>query len=94
MSESDPDRPVILEKYRDITEAMVDKTTLESAGIPCYLFDDNLVRLDWFISNAIGGVKVVVRASDLEEARSLLAQAKAQAEATPEGEPDEETPRE
>src|SRR5262249_19661618 len=58
--EQDSGRPVVLRSYRDITEAMVDRTTLESAGIKCLLYDDNLIRLDWFVSNAVGGVKLVV----------------------------------
>ncbi len=68
-------KPVVLRLYRDITAAMVDRTTLESAGIDCFLFDDNPVRLDWFISNAIGGVKLVVPEEDVEEAGKILTQA-------------------
>jgi hypothetical protein len=68
-------KPIVLRKYRDITEAMIDKTTLDSAGIDCVLYDDNLVRLDWFISNAIGGVKLVVPEDSAEEAANVLAEA-------------------
>ena len=68
-------KPVVLRQYRDITEAMIDKTTLDSAGIECVLYDDNLVRLDWFISNAIGGVKLAVAENDAEEAAHVLAEA-------------------
>jgi len=70
-----PSKPVVLRQYRDITEAMVDKTALESAGIACFLYDDNLVRLDWFISNAIGGVKLVVAQNTAEEADRILSAA-------------------
>jgi hypothetical protein len=70
-----PSKPVVLRQYRDITAAMVDKTTLDAAGIECYLYDDNLVRLDWFISNAIGGVKLVVAENTAEEAAKILAEA-------------------
>jgi hypothetical protein len=69
-------KPVVLRRYRDITEAMVDRTTLESAGIECFLYDDNLVRLDWFVSNMVGGVKVVVSQRDLAEAEKILAEAR------------------
>jgi hypothetical protein len=65
-------KPVVLRQYRDITAAMVDRTALESAGIECYLYDANLVRLDWFISNAIGGVKLVVGEKYAEEAEQIL----------------------
>jgi hypothetical protein len=48
------------------------KGSLESAGIECFLADENLVRLDWFISNFIGGIKLRVRPEDAENARKLL----------------------
>ena len=70
----DASRPVVLRQYRDITAAMVDRTALESAGIECWLYDDNLVRMDWFISNAIGGVKLVVAENHAREAEKILAQ--------------------
>jgi transposase-like protein len=36
------------------------------------LADENLVRLDWFWSNAIGGIKLWVNEEDAEAAASLL----------------------
>jgi hypothetical protein len=69
-------KPVVLRIYRDITEAMVDRTALESAGILCFLYDDNLIRLDWFVSNAIGGAKLVVSESDAADAGKILDEAK------------------
>jgi hypothetical protein len=85
MSKIDPDesqtelpegdgRPVVLRTYRDITEAMVDRTALESAGIQCFLYDDNLIRLDWFVSNAIGGAKLVVSENEAADAEKILAE--------------------
>ena len=71
----DASRPVVLRQYRDITAAMVDRTALESSGIECWLYDDNLVRMDWFISNAIGGVKLVVAENHAQEAEKILSQA-------------------
>ncbi|HET8827600.1 MAG TPA: hypothetical protein VFM77_20840, partial [Terriglobales bacterium] len=46
---------VLLRRFRDLPEALLAKGMLESAGIPCFLADDNMVRLDWFISNLLGG---------------------------------------
>jgi hypothetical protein len=34
--------------------------------------DDNMVRLDWFISNLLGGVKLLVDAEDFAEASRVL----------------------
>jgi hypothetical protein len=63
---------VTIRKFRDLPEALLAKGSLESAGIPCFLADENLVRLDWFISNFIGGVKLNVRVADVENARKIL----------------------
>jgi hypothetical protein len=67
--------PVVLRRYRDMPQAMVDKTTLDSAGIECFLYDENLARMDWFVSNAIGGIKLVVAKNDAEEADKILIEA-------------------
>jgi hypothetical protein len=65
---------VTIQQFRDLPEALLAKGSLESAGIECFLADDNLVRLDWFISNFIGGIKLNVRAADVTNARSILAE--------------------
>ena len=63
---------VTIRQFRDLPEALLAKGSLESTGIECFLRDDNLVRLDWFISNFIGGIKLCVRPEDVENARQLL----------------------
>lgn len=63
---------VTVRQFRDLPEALLAKGCLESVGIGCFLGDDNLVRLDWFISNFIGGIKLKVRAADVEAARQVL----------------------
>jgi hypothetical protein len=65
-------RPIVLRKYRDMPEAFVARSLLEDAGIECFLQDDNVVRMDWFWSDAIGGIKLVVRQKDAEESERLL----------------------
>jgi hypothetical protein len=63
---------VTIRQFRDLPEALLAKGSLESTGIECFLADENLVRLDWFISNLIGGIKLKVRAADVENARKIL----------------------
>jgi hypothetical protein len=63
---------VTVRQFRDLPEALLAKGSLESAGMDCFLADENLVRLDWFISNLIGGIKLKVRAADVENARKIL----------------------
>jgi len=55
-------------------EAFLAKSLLESAGIECFLADDNMVRLDWFYSNLIGGIKLNVNREDRDEAEGVLSQ--------------------
>ena len=71
-SEREHSGPVMVGRYRDSGEAMIAKSMLDSAGIECFLGDENLVRIDWFYSNLIGGIKLMVRAEDAETARKLL----------------------
>lgn len=65
---------VTIRKFRDLPEALLAKGSIESAGIECFMADDNLVRLDWFISNFIGGIKLQVRPKDAEAALQILDQ--------------------
>jgi hypothetical protein len=61
-----------IRQFRDLPEALLAKGSLESAGIECFLRDDNLVRLDWFISNFIGGIKLAVKPEDVIKAQAIL----------------------
>ena len=63
---------VTIRQFRDLPEALLAKGSLESAGIECFLRDDNLVRLDWFISNFVGGIKLCVDPEDVGNAQKLL----------------------
>jgi len=65
---------VLLRRFRDLPEALMAKGSLESAGIECFLTDDNMVRLDWFISNLLGGAKLLVSPEDVEDANAVLNQ--------------------
>jgi hypothetical protein len=65
-------RPVVLRKYRDMPAAFVEKSVLDAADIPCFLQDDNVVRMDWLWSNAMGGIKLMVREKDAQEAENIL----------------------
>ncbi len=66
-------------------DADVAETSLDAAGIEAFLDDENYVRLNWFYSNALGGVKVRVREEDAGEAADILDGA------SDVGEPEEET---
>jgi hypothetical protein len=65
---------VTLRQFRDLPDALLAKGSLESAGIQAYLVDDNMIRMDWFTSNLLGGIKLKVRAEDAEAAAEILNQ--------------------
>jgi hypothetical protein len=65
---------VTIRRYRDLSEAIVARAVIESAGIFCFLKDENLVRLDWQVSNFIGGIRLQVSATDVESAEAILSE--------------------
>jgi hypothetical protein len=71
-SKDEASSPVVIARYGGVPEALLAKSMLDSAGIESFLGDENLVRLDWFYSNLIGGIKLMVREEDAETARALL----------------------
>jgi hypothetical protein len=67
-------RLVTVRQHRELSEAQVARGVLESAGIACYLRDENAVRLEWVWSNLLGGVRLQVREEDRQAAEEILTQ--------------------
>jgi hypothetical protein len=65
---------VSIRQVRDLHEALLAKGVLDSAEIECFMVDDNMVRMDWFYSNLVGGIKLCVKQEDAEAALDLLEQ--------------------
>jgi len=65
-------RLVTVRRYRDLAEAYVGRSMVESAGIPAWVADENLVRMDWFWSNLVGGMRLQVDVRDEAAAREIL----------------------
>jgi XTP/dITP diphosphohydrolase len=61
-------------RFRDVSEALLAKGKLEAAGIEASLADENLVRMYWLYSNAVGGVSLQVPQHRAAEALELLQQ--------------------
>jgi len=66
--------PIVIRRFLFLADALIAKTILDSAEVGCYLADENIVRLDWFYSNLVGGVKDWVRTEDSSAAIDLLNQ--------------------
>jgi hypothetical protein len=63
---------IAVASYSQPVEAHLARTKLESEGIPCVVNDEHLVRVDWFLSNAVGGVKLMVPRTEAQRARDAL----------------------
>jgi hypothetical protein len=75
-SEYENQRVVVLCRFRDLPNALLFESILDSAGIECFLADENTIRMDWFWSDLPCRVKLCVRTADAEPASSLLAQSR------------------
>jgi len=65
---------VTIRNFRDLPEALLAQGRLESSGIESFLADDNMIRMDWLISNLLGGVKLKVEEANVEIAEEILSQ--------------------
>ena len=83
---------VTVRRYRDLSEAIVARSVIEGAGMYCFLQNENMVRLDWQLSNFIGGIRLQVAESDAAMAEEILS-APVPASIEMEGEPDYIQPR-
>ncbi|NIS75711.1 MAG: hypothetical protein GTO08_10630 [Deltaproteobacteria bacterium] len=65
---------VTVATFSDVLEAKIVQSMLESEGIFCFMQDENIIGINWMLSAAVGGVKLKVRESDLNEASLLLSE--------------------
>lgn len=67
------DRLITVATFSGPIESHMFRARLEAEGIWCSVADEHLVSANWFYSNAVGGVKLQVRESDLDDARRVVA---------------------
>jgi hypothetical protein len=63
--------PAVLRRFRDLPDALLAKSILDSASVECYLIDENTIRMDWMWSNLLGGIKLWVRLEDIDAGELL-----------------------
>lgn len=63
---------ITLRAFDNYFQAHLLLTKLRDSGLECYLKDEYTVTIDPLLSNAIGGIKLVVKKKDAEEAYELL----------------------
>jgi predicted RNA-binding Zn-ribbon protein involved in translation (DUF1610 family) len=62
----------ILQSFSNYMEAHIVMGRLEEEGIRCWLKDENTVTTGPFLTNAVGGVKIMVAKDQWERANALL----------------------
>lgn len=63
---------VTIKTYDDGISAHIAKSTLESEGIMCYIYDENIVTLNPLYNFAVGGIKLKVNEEDIAKAQQFL----------------------
>jgi hypothetical protein len=74
----------ILARFTTTGEAGSARSAVEAAGIDTALTDDEIVAITWTWSNAVGGIKLIVRDDDLQDAADVLDFPSAEPETTEE----------
>jgi hypothetical protein len=65
-------RLVTIATFDQAAQAQLAKNVLDEAGIQAAVGDENLVAMDWLLSNAVGGVKVQGGEEDADRAVAVL----------------------
>lgn len=63
-----------VDRFFHPTDAHIAAGKLESEGIPVFLLGINHASANWLLANALGGIRLQVPASRVDDARQLLAQ--------------------
>lgn len=65
---------VTIRTFTNYFSANILLTKLRDAGIQCYLKDEHTVTMDPLLTNAVGGIKLVINKDDSQEVFELLRQ--------------------
>ena len=63
---------LLLRTFDNYINASMTLARLDEEGITCYLKDEYTVTIDPFLSNAVGGIKLMVLPDDFAAAKALL----------------------
>ncbi len=63
---------ILINSYPNYVEAHIARGVLEEEGIHCWLRDENTVTIDPILTNAVGGIKLMVEKSQAQRAAELL----------------------
>ena len=63
---------VVLQSFSNYVDAHILMGRMEEEGIRCWLKDEHTVTIDPILTNALGGIKLMVRREQYERAAALL----------------------
>ena len=72
MQSPEEDKIIVVRAYDFQHEALVDKAKLDSAGIDCFLKNDNMEIIKPFFTQSTGGIKLMLLEKDAETALEIL----------------------
>jgi len=63
---------VVLQVFENPFQAHLSKSILADYGIDSYVQDENFVTLNPLYTNLVGGIRLMIKSTDFEEAKELL----------------------
>lgn len=63
---------VLVNSYNNYVEAHIARGVLEEEGIQCWLKDENTLTIDPILTNALGGIKLMVESTKADKANEIL----------------------
>ncbi len=63
---------VTIATFSQVIEAQLAKTRLEADSIEVFISNENIVSMNWLLSGAVGGAKLLVRKEDEDRAKEIL----------------------
>jgi hypothetical protein len=67
-----PDLLVTIAVFHSQPEFLLARTRLESAGIECFAYDENMLRIGGWHAHIHGGIKLQVCESEAHDAMAIL----------------------
>jgi hypothetical protein len=63
---------ITFKTFDNAIDAHILKIKLESEGIVCFLFDENIVSVNPLYSNLVGGIKLKINEEDIPHAKNIV----------------------
>lgn len=64
---------VTIAEYTNALQAHIARGRLEAEGLEVHIADEHYITMNWYLSNALGGVKLQVAENKIEQAKEVLA---------------------